>query len=1458
MSTLDCGVPIGRRAWPLTDKHSVVPRDTLIRNCSEALCFALPKDDICKHAASFSSFDTTNPHNAMQDALFQTFIRAIELCIMTLRGKIDGQLQSSAFPIEMYLEVVFERREGLPDAEPDYDQEQKAIAARNLENTYGKQRASAAHLMSGARSTEGSSMYGSASTANIPFMNKYDDRVVKEYRFWVFIRESNLCLSTDIFNVFKHARDFAVDNFGVGTEYSTSRGAKGGGGGSGRMHVARGAATPTSVGQIVKDDEKYRLIVDEKKWLEAVYQYTHDPSLRDPKIVNLCLSAKEPLNNRNNPVNPLKVFSAEEMLRSAATSNILDPTQCRLENYYDGDAWFFPRPNLVLLVPYELMNVSRLRLMYTPDHQKMMIEPRLDRGETSTSSTVPPPPPVVRDDTEDEIDSGSRDPFIMSEDGAQAPDHEAARRRATSFSAPAVGARRDDDEDAGLDLSETGDDEESEAPGRQRRRQGADEDNDGDMGPPPPRRAGPSLHDTVPRDYNQLIHGDMTPVNISSAQFDAIGGSNKTHIHSLRTTYNHTTMWHVDNILDPTRRAREYTSMQFRATDEYAAKCMQACSNLSPPSCAINRWMLGAEKGQFGLMYTNVRRPYVDKEISLFGSQMVREIEKYETLLFTHTAHSEIYMARMSAMTAYWYVYNRLRLNLMLYGEKSTSKSYPIAMVVGLMIPGTTISLTNQSELADTHDGDDNDIVFSYEEMPPDLVIKATKRPDAQSQLKDSLTRGAISRRVITLASDGTRVTRTVVTERNCVILGAINKMEEEFEEAVKSRLVMRNHVKRERSDCSMQEKQSDATRKAREPAVKIAIQKFQHDFQFEQMVTAKIEHFITIGILLEPSRVVFSVVYPIYKKKLLDKFAIDIERRCGEQLDVFVRELIIHHAVFWLYHSPHSPHFGAKKFSIWHLLALNPMLKDTEEMVYHALDYFKESFIDPNQEAVVQCLREHVVPSLMGSVSQPDIYYAVDVVKKVATTTTATAPPPTDIAAQFQAQNAKKRPLNSMATDDPDESMATQNDDAAPVDDDVYGERITEAHDWNYFKIDRSFNKLVGLVVNAMKAKDMTRLLDVVQVRKILLALTHCKIESHRYKRNKIGATPTVVPDETSREIAFSAARLGAGSKVFYVHSSILNADNRDPHETAVESCMTMFTPTNKLVSGLPVSEGQPYILKVRRAKPTTFSPQVDELPDPKYETVSASLRNSMVEPLADGAELPALAPLSAGSRKVVLTTSYDDYATRYRLLQLAMRVTAMTVPRYIPRDADLDAIERHADMLQQPPVNYPDDVIRLSEERRRHIRAVASEIGRMGYAEIHKRKAACVGTDKQFDTIDHNDLENDDEDYGDNDAEREKRRRLADSFKRRNHAVVAQSINLPTPTPAPKPIAPAATNAHALKSFDAPLYNSSILINEDSNGPGYSGADADEIASRPTHFYDPVRALAEFNRRMNESGEY
>jgi hypothetical protein len=1315
----ECGIKIAQRLWPLPYADSVVRPGEMIDECCEVLVFSLKSDSICRSPTAFDQFNRQLPNVALVEAFWQLVWRGLEKAQQSMYSKDAQQFTRDDFPIKVFLECVLENDdERMADLAADYELSQKRIALEHMRKLYGADLVSAEQLMKGAKSGMASGVFSQEHVERIPFMRRptdddvraagqredtrnYEEASVYEYRFWLISRDPAVRLSEHITAVIEETGVNVDKYFGSGPfEQSRGGGKAGGGGGGGGGHGSNRAR----MADMLADDEKWALLHKPIYLMHAVHAYLGDKRLSLEAMREKCLSPSVKLNNPRNPINPYNVLNAEDHFKTIENSVIRDAAQTRYRNYYRGNKTFsFPLPHCVLRVQPEWFSVSYIRHMYTPDSQRRLIEPRLDRrimlrqqahrGRRFT------------DDNDDEfsiVASGNASALDIDRDGTEyvrggeviVPDIVDM-----PVDADNVGGNDDDSSSSSTDDGENeaalnaalglGDPDAPDVPAADNSQQpaAAEETESGAPGRDGVRVL-PAVDNSMPGYAYHMDSGNY--VSTADDQGNNVSWEMQrkmTHLHTLRAEYHDRMCRFIDGLRDPPVRAREKLLMQVRALDEYKAKCTESCSNVPPVGKKINAWMeermsvsesnnndgggggCDGDKAQFGLRFTDCGRPFTDPDLSLFAHMVLREYEQLESCHFLYTAHSETFFLRLAALTAYRYKFDCLRLNVLLFGPEQTSKSYPITVTRKWMIKDTVQSVTTQSALADAVDQDDNDMPKCFEEFPNELLASGGKA-DAQRQnaFKDMLTRNRYERQVCMLLDNGERVQRIVVSEKHTAYLGATNMLSYQFDMAIKSRFVMRHQVARDRPGYDISQKKIEQENNS--VANKVRYDHAVHNMQLRQTLHFHVEKLIMIGMLDEPSLTVFSLFYTRFKKMLSKNCAVKIHRRIDEQVGMFLRTLVIQRAVDWLHHSPDSPFYNSERVSMWHLLCVNPLLTDSLELVLFALDNFRASFINPNEEAVIRTLRritqtrieKYGVERLFESRRDKErrrnkllhqVLGGDEPARLILPSTTANMTPEQRLEAQRRAQaEAAER------------------------------ERQLNERDYNYVAMKMPLSKLATVVHNEMRRDDSSRKLNRDTVGTVIKTIAAHKIYAPPYvrttKRGNSDAAKQQPPVEPTPGVPTdqfdycSTIRISEDDKMVYIHSALLFNEAVDPHEAAIRDCLTPYVEPGeryKFVSGTAVDDAHPHLLGTRDITVGDYNPIVE-----------------LIEPV----EQPRTDDDQTDHGPINMT--YDDYATRHRLRLLGIPLTRYAYTRCHMRLSDQRA-RRVPGALANKLIDYPRD---------------------------------------------------------------------------------------------------------------------------------------------------------------------
>ena len=436
------------------------------------------------------------------------------------------------------------------------------------------------------------------------------------------------------------------------------------------------------------------------------------------------------------------------------------------------------------------------------------------------------------------------------------------------------------------------------------------------------------------------------------------GGANRTDYHIMRARVFHGACKIIAAMEEVVPRTRARLRMQFAAMEEYRSKCCSSVSNISDPMKAMMVWMESVKRVDKAAYRCILK--FVEPTLSLFAHSKMRLAQGLDELECIFTAHTEIMMALACAKTAYYYVFD-LRLNPLLYGPAGSSKSEVLQKLVDLFIKGTVEAVTSESAHAGDTEENENDVVRVMHELPSAMASKKASEDHVMESLKNHMTAGILTRNVLEIDPvDHKRRKLRITSEKQIAFCAATNMDECMLEKAIKDRFILIHQVKKTRPDCTIAQKM------AQRANMSIDVQRRREDFvfnlQLDQYLYAHAEKCIMIGILMRPSIVCTPVILARYMEVLEQRFGIKCDRRLTYKVITAARVHTIEAAITWLYQSPLSPCYG-REIDIWHLLLLEPWLKDTEEIAMYAIDDLRAQFFDPDQEQCFYALREWVLP---------------------------------------------------------------------------------------------------------------------------------------------------------------------------------------------------------------------------------------------------------------------------------------------------------------------------------------------------------------------------------------------------------------------------------------------------------------------------------------------------------------
>lgn len=1328
-ASMDNGRSVAQRAWLLSFPHAVVPRDFETK-ATEGMIFDVQAKWLGRQRATFDQWNDDSDRLRPIEALFQLFVTGVaKLAEMYMNNNAETY-QNPKCPIRVFLETVLcdpEHARNTNDA--DYDAQETAWTIKQLERIYDG-RVTEAQLRANTSMLDAS---GNGAPDRIEFMHGYADRTVASYRIWVLIDEAHISLSEAILAVFEGCCKRESERLSHNRPTADS---------GARKRATPGADVQTAVGNdhvadIITAQERHWLINTPSYFLVASSMYLGNHALAINKD-DRAYSARTPIKNGQNEVHPTKTFGIMPYFADCARRRTdIDARQRTLDRYYNANTrtWSFARAraNCVLWIGSEHWRNRNLLTMYTPDYQRRNIEPRLTWRQRSVCRTsenaVSAPPAAVAVQPPVSSKSASADGgSMMAEDDDDESELSAIEMvfrphgvlnsalvdggAAPVAGAAVAGAAVDDADDSSAELvARIAEHRAALLVPTPRPRELADEM----PALEPPTRAPPALtpaeleklereeEEQYRRTLQMGFQDSQTRQRAADlANSGSLGGTSATVCHELRARYFLKEAQEIEAITDDDVRLRERLRMSLRAIDEYTAKATGPHSNVSAPHQAMNSWAM-EERRLDRLRFLRDTR-FVDPRLSYFAQSVIGVYSDAERLCAMHTAHDVLFLLYVCSRSALLYDRDKLRNNVLLFGEHATSKSYPLTeLCKKMLIPGTFISVTTQSRQAANTDTHTNDLVVVHEELQQNMISKHTKESEMQDTFKDMLTRGASTRLLCFIADNGRRQQIVSQSEKNMCLIGACNLKRQDIADPIADRMILCQQVQRIRIGISIGQMMSGAHDRSHRRHVEIV--EMHHDYCLRQFIHNEVEKLIMFGAISEPHLVCFAPLYSFYESTLKSEFSINVQRRQIDQLRMMLRTVIVMASIERLYNSPAGLCYG-RRYSPAHLLLMEPMLHDDEELVYLVLDMCRHMLVDPNQEALLEFWRSYYVPAIIGqevkslktafdalpvgSASQTvnnDEDETDGLITHLDHLTTTTNNDAESIAiAQFfrsrvstktkaateTSQTADEEPTEQSAADElvanidsiadmsQKTNTATGNKKAS-----AKNQKATPAPldlNYNYFVFPKKLAKLCDDIAANMAKIQFRRAMSADTIKDVLMSMTKQAIPTKTYRRAPPGHWPPVCIETSSARTRVTNMQVQISEDGHVsLHSSLAFFERGSPHEHAISRCMNRHTPVGFFIAGRPVSDHLPHLVYVRRTMQTQRIPTY----------------------------------INGTNTHEPLDMSYNQYATDTRLEWLGIPLTEENVARFDPICSDALARTMPGAVIDNPVV-YPDDIIK------------------------------------------------------------------------------------------------------------------------------------------------------------------
>lgn len=353
----------------------------------------------------------------------------------------------------------------------------------------------------------------------------------------------------------------------------------------------------------------------------------------------------------------------------------------------------------------------------------------------------------------------------------------------------------------------------------------------------------------------------------------------------------------------------------------------------------------------------NVDTARWDKDLSYFGNMMATEYWTIEYDMGFSTTHSIFFRVMVCAMNAYRYKAS-LHCNILMLGQGATGKSHILDTISDILIPGTTGTVTHQTEKAVSVDTDNNDHISLYHEAPPGFLGAQDKHSDlntGSSILKDMMTRCEVVTDTIQVDLEmGRRHRIKCTSECVGVLIMATNERADVIPEALGTRMSNITVDTVDRPGFNVIDKTAIVPTEENEKN-KLA---YVRRWRIRQVMVNMVEKAIYVGCLKDvdmtiPERMYHKMVNYMENEGLIG----DSQSVRGKSfLMNFIRTLTIIHAVDKYANYKKSPGYN-KPITFRNLLAIQPYLLCSEEVALFCLTLCQDAVIDINTFRVVEAL---------------------------------------------------------------------------------------------------------------------------------------------------------------------------------------------------------------------------------------------------------------------------------------------------------------------------------------------------------------------------------------------------------------------------------------------------------------------------------------------------------------------
>jgi hypothetical protein len=376
-NTLDRGVPIKDRLWPLNTPLAHLPKDFHRDDVKSIMMLSLRRSHIGKLTA-FDEFARSDPVASNTESLLQLFIRSCHHFRNHYNNTKGFGWHNSEYPEKVYLEVV---------VESDEERGKRiALAARSDNANFGTRHEILRDVLGATREDmERLALVqsGKVDKTLTTFMSEIGDREVVEYRLWVMGCSADgvghthdRCMVDMLQQSFDwHVKRILPSSAECNDKERVKRLAQLAASGELKSHILKASASAS-------DSERWTLFESMESYCAFLRTYTRDVNFALPEQMNRCLAANVGLSDPDNPANPKNVFFPGRYFEGDHLNVCV--AQRLVQNYTvelpgNKTRWQFPYPTCVIEVPPNFLEVPIFCRKMTPDYQARVVQQRLSR-----------------------------------------------------------------------------------------------------------------------------------------------------------------------------------------------------------------------------------------------------------------------------------------------------------------------------------------------------------------------------------------------------------------------------------------------------------------------------------------------------------------------------------------------------------------------------------------------------------------------------------------------------------------------------------------------------------------------------------------------------------------------------------------------------------------------------------------------------------------------------------------------------------------------------------------------------------------------------------------------------------------------------------------------------------------------------------------------------------------------